>query len=194
VITSSSVKQHQTEGEEMNEEPLNGSFQLLILQLKPGAVCSPQILRITVSVRERLLCETEPGIPFYHHLHLGIFTPKSPLTCRSLRHLPAQGLKPLPRSNYRRHKTELDPPLATARRETPATATSRTPVARTERWLSITHAATQTSPSQAAPSFSHHFFLPSHSQRGLRLRGLIQLHRLNIFKKMHQQSTGRKTT
>lgn len=30
MITSSSDKLHQTEGEEMNEELLNGSFQLLI--------------------------------------------------------------------------------------------------------------------------------------------------------------------
>lgn len=33
MITSSSDKLHQTEGEEMNEELLNGSFQLLVLQL-----------------------------------------------------------------------------------------------------------------------------------------------------------------
>lgn len=36
VITSSSDKLHQTQGEEMNEELLSGSFQLLVLQLIPG--------------------------------------------------------------------------------------------------------------------------------------------------------------
>lgn len=36
--TSSSDKLHQTQGEEMNEELLNGSFQLLVLQLMPGYV------------------------------------------------------------------------------------------------------------------------------------------------------------
>lgn len=44
VITSSSDKQHQKEGEEMNEELLHGSFQLLVLQLKPGGLFSLQIL------------------------------------------------------------------------------------------------------------------------------------------------------
>lgn len=44
MITSSSDKRHQTEGEEMNEELLHGSFQLLILQLKPGGFFSLQIL------------------------------------------------------------------------------------------------------------------------------------------------------
>lgn len=37
MITSSSDKLHYAEGEEMNEELLKGSFQLLISQLKPGA-------------------------------------------------------------------------------------------------------------------------------------------------------------
>lgn len=44
MITSSSDKRHQTEGEEMNEELLHGSFQLLILQLKPGGFFFLQIL------------------------------------------------------------------------------------------------------------------------------------------------------
>lgn len=60
-ITSSSDKLHQTEREEMNEELLNGSFQLLILQLKPGAVFFP--LRYSELVSEG---EAEPGIPFGH--------------------------------------------------------------------------------------------------------------------------------
>lgn len=109
----------------MNEELLNGSFQLLILQLMPGAFFSLQILGITISVRERLLCEVESRIPFCHHLHLGISTLKLPFSCRSLRCLPAQGLNPQPRSNYRNHKTEPDPPLAGARHETPAMAIGR---------------------------------------------------------------------
>lgn len=55
-ITSSSDKLHQTEREEMNEELLNGSFQLLILQLKPGAgFFPPQILRISLSGGENPL-------------------------------------------------------------------------------------------------------------------------------------------
>lgn len=41
VITSSSDKLHYAEGEEMNEELLKGSFQLLISQLKPGAFFFP---------------------------------------------------------------------------------------------------------------------------------------------------------
>lgn len=40
MITSPSDKLHRTEGEEVNEELINGSFQLLTLQLKPG-VLSP---------------------------------------------------------------------------------------------------------------------------------------------------------
>lgn len=62
-ITSSSDKLHQTEGEEMNEELLNGSFQLLILQLKPGAVFPPSDTQ-NYSVKGRLLWEAEPGISF----------------------------------------------------------------------------------------------------------------------------------
>lgn len=64
-ITSSSDKLHQTEGEEMNEELLNGSFQLLILQLKPGAVFPPSDTQ-NYSVKGRLLWEAEPGISFGH--------------------------------------------------------------------------------------------------------------------------------
>lgn len=67
-ITSSSDKLHQTEREEMNEELLNGSFQLLILQLKPGAgFFSP-------SRYSQLFChrEAESGIPSTHRCHLGI--------------------------------------------------------------------------------------------------------------------------
>lgn len=41
MITSSSDKLHYAEGQEMNEELLKGSFQLLISQLKPGAVFFP---------------------------------------------------------------------------------------------------------------------------------------------------------
>ena len=125
MITSSSDKLHQAEGEEMNEELLNGSSQLLILQLKPGAVFSLQILRITISLRQRLLCEVESGIPFCHPLHLGISTLKTPFTCQSFRCLPAQGLNPRPRSSYRSHKMELDLPLAVAHHETPVMAISQ---------------------------------------------------------------------
>lgn len=108
VITSSSDKLHYAEGEEMNEELLKGSFQLLISQLKPGALFSLQILRITISVGERLLQEAKSGIPFYHGLHWGISALKSPFTRQSQRCLPARGLNLQPKSSSWSYRMELD--------------------------------------------------------------------------------------
>lgn len=62
VITSSSDKLHQAEGEEMNEELFNGSFQLM-----PGEFCVfffLQIFRITINVIKRLLDEAQSESPF----------------------------------------------------------------------------------------------------------------------------------
>lgn len=172
VITSSSDKLHQTEGEEMNEELLNGSFQLLILQLKPGAFFSLQILRITISVRERLLCEVESGIPFCHQLYLGISTLKSPLTCQSLRSLPAQGLNPCPQSSYQSHKMELDPPLVVAHRETPATAVGWTG---TDGGSPLPLLPPKPAHPRQLTPFHTKGTLMSQAQQGLHLCGLIQL-------------------
>lgn len=116
-ITSSSDKLHQTEGEEMNEELLNGSFQLLILQLKPGAVFPPlrysELLcqgEVVVGGRTRnLLCPLTFG-----DFCVGHHSPASPL-------LPAQG----PRGSHWSHKRELNLPLVVAPWEAPAVAISQ---------------------------------------------------------------------
>lgn len=98
-ITSSSDKLHQTEREEMNEELLNGSFQLLILQLKPGAGFFPPPDTHNYSVRGRQNQES----PLPTAVIWG-FLCWSPFTCQSLTCLPAPG----PRGSHWSHKRELD--------------------------------------------------------------------------------------
>lgn len=156
-ITSSSDKLHQTEGEEMNEELLNGSFQLFILQLKPGGVFSPSDTQ-NYSLGEGCCGRQNQESPLATADIWG-FLCWSPSTCQSLTGSPRQPLE----SQKGTGPSSWEAPAVVISQ----ISTSHSPQAPGSKSLwdfSIT--PTQTSPSQAAPSLSQEKLAP-HTEHGV---------------------------